>query len=289
MSTNKRRSDRIMLTMRLSIMGTDATGKHFKGEARAITVNRHGARIRTRVPLRTGQNVRLLNMAGESDTEFRVVGPLAPPADLTCDWGVECLNPDYNIWGIKFPPLVEGESAYAKGLLECHMCKTTAFLPLSVVQWEVLETAGILSMPCEVCKAESPWGYAEKKMELDCPASEARMFAEVRAEMESGASQHDERSHRRVALQLPILIRDYYGGSEVLRSENLSKNGLCFLSERNYYVGQGIVVACPFDAAAENIEVPAHVVRTQQLSGTSRKIYGVRYASQESDEAARPQ
>ncbi len=287
MSKTRRRSDRIMLTMRLRILGNDATGKQYKEDARAITVNRHGARIRTLVPLQVGQVVRLINLAGESDAEFRVVGPLAPPTEGGCDWGVECVNLELNIWGIKFPPLVEGETAYAKGLLECRKCHASAFLPLSVVQFEVLETAGILSMPCEGCGSDSPWGYAEKKMELDCTPSEARMFAEAQAQSEGSGPDRDERQHRRVALQLPILIRDYYGGTEVLRSENLSKNGLCFLSDKTYYMGQGIVVACPYQAAGENIEVPARVVRNQQLAGAHRKIYGVRYSPQGPDDAPR--
>src|SRR6266567_588343 len=103
MATPQRRCDRIMLMVRLRIQRADATGNQFEEEARAITVNRHGARIRTRVTLRAGQIVRLTNVAAKRDAEFRVVGPVAPPSDGTGDWGVECLSPDYNIWGIKFP------------------------------------------------------------------------------------------------------------------------------------------------------------------------------------------
>jgi hypothetical protein len=32
-------------------------------------------------------------------------------------------------------------------------------------------------MPCEKCGSDSPWGYAEKKMELDCsPGDEVPEF-----------------------------------------------------------------------------------------------------------------
>jgi PilZ domain len=287
MSITRRRSDRIMLTMRLRILGKDETGKRFKEDARTITVNRHGARIRTHVALRVGQMVRLINLAGGYDAEFRVVGPLAPPSENGCDWGVECTNPEINLWGIKFPPLVEGVAAYAKGLLECRRCHASAFLPLSTVHYEVLETAGILSLPCEACKSESPWGYAEKKMELGVSPGEARLFAEAKALAESSGPAQNERANPRVALQLPVLIRDYYGGTEVLTSENLSKKGFCFLSDKNYFLGQGIVVACPYHAEGENIEVPARVVRIQPLAGTARKIYGVLYGPQGPGDAPR--
>ena len=166
MGEGKRRSDRIMLTIQLRILGNDASGKRFKQAARTFTLNRHGARIRTRVVLQVGQVVRLVNLIGESDAEFRVVGPLAPPSETGGEWGVECTNAEQNIWGIKFPPLPDGESAYAKGLLECRRCHTAAFLRLSTVEIEVLQSAGILSKPCETCACVSPWGYAEKKLEI---------------------------------------------------------------------------------------------------------------------------
>ena len=187
MGQGKRRSDRIMLTIQLRILGNDATGKRFKEAARTFTLNRHGARIRTRVALQVGQVVRLINLVGETDAEFRVVGPLAPPSETGGEWGVECTNPELNIWGIKFPPLPEGESAYAKGLIECRRCHTAAFLRLSAVEVEVLNTAGILSKHCETCGGESPWGYAEKKLELEGSPVEARMFAEAQA----GVQEHD--------------------------------------------------------------------------------------------------
>jgi hypothetical protein len=193
MADGKRRSDRIMLTVRLRIVGNDAAGKRFKVDARAITLNRHGARIRTLATLRAGQVLRLIHLVGNSDGEFRVVGPLAPPSENGGEWGVECLNPDHNIWGIKFPPLPDGTSAYAKGLLECHRCHTAAFLRLSIVEVEVLESAGILVMSCETCGIETPWGYAESKLALDCPPSEARLFAEARAHVERGTPERDGR------------------------------------------------------------------------------------------------
>jgi hypothetical protein len=287
MAEGKRRSDRIMLTVRLRIVGDDDAGKRFKADARAITLNRHGARIRTLAALRAGQALRLIHLVGNSDGEFRVVGPLAPPSEHGGEWGVECLNPDHNIWGIKFPPLPDGTSAYAKGLLECHRCHTDAFLRLSVVQVEVLETAGILIMPCETCGTESPWGYAESKLALDCSPREARLFAEARAHVEGGGSERDGRQHRRVALQLPVLIRDYYGGTEIGHSENVSKGGFCFTSERTYYVGQGIAVACPYHPTGESIEVAARFARAREIRGTPQMIYGVHYEAERSENEQR--
>jgi PilZ domain len=274
----KRRSDRILLTVRLRVLGRDAGGCQFKEDGRTITLNRHGARIRTRSALQVGQKVRIVNQAGHSEADFRVVGPLSPVSENVGEWGVECLQPDRNIWGIQFPLLPNGESAYAKGLLECRRCHSTTFLPLSTVEYEVLESAGILSRACEKCgSSTSPWGFAEKHLELNDHADEDRLFREAQALAQGTCGTKDDRKHRRVAIQLPLLVRDFYGQFEISRTENVSKSGFCFLSEKTYYLGQGLSAACPYNADGENIEVPARLVRAQQLSGTQRNIYGVRY------------
>ena len=247
----KRRSDRIMLTVRLKILGCDAGGTHFKEDGRTITLNRHGARIRTHGTLKVGQIVRIINHAGHSEADFRVIGPLSPLSENEGEWGVECQQSDQNIWGIQFPLLSNGESAYAKGLLECRRCHTTAFLRLSAVEYEVLETAGILSRTCEKCGSNSPWGFAESQMELNAQPGEARLFNEAKALAQGKGTSKDDRVHRRVAIQLPLLIRDFYGEFEISRTENVSKTGFCFLSKKTYYVGQGISAACPYDPAGE--------------------------------------
>ncbi len=75
---------------------------------------------------------------------------------------------------------------------------------------------------------------------------------------------------------MPVRIRDYYGEVEVAQTENISQEGFCFSSSRNYLVGQGIVVICPFDAENEKPEVRARIVRTERPD-RDRYLYGVRY------------
>jgi hypothetical protein len=110
---------------------------------------------------------------------------------------------------------------------------------------------------------------------MEAPAGESAAFEEARAQ--ASASGPDQRRHRRVSLQLPVLVRDYYGGVEITKSENVSKGGFCFCSEKNYLFGQGLLVVCPYDPDASHIETHARVVRREEIEGMSRKIYGVRY------------
>ena len=267
--SERRRSDRVMLTIPLAVRGTDSRGRTFEAEGRSVSLNRHGLLIQMSQALRVGQVVRVSNELGHREADFRVVGPVTPPLEGVGEWALESLEPDTDIWGIKFPPPPEGESEDARGLLECRGCQTVALRRISPMQTEVLATSGLLSMRCDTCGTETPWGYAEKFLAMDAPADEAQMFAEA-----SGA---DRRKHPRVSLQLPILIRDFYGGAEIGRSENISKTGLCFASDVLYHVGQGLRVVCPYEPSSHQIEIPARIVRSTSFKGRHRRLYGVRF------------
>jgi PilZ domain-containing protein len=285
MATEKRRSDRLMLTIPLKVQWTDSTGETFDEEARSISLNRHGARIYISRSLHAGQTLHLTNRITNRKADFRVVGPVAPRTDKGGEWGVEYVDSKDNIWAIQFPPIQAGEASTPKALLECRTCHSVALAPLSLVEVDVLDTAGIISRECQGCGAATPWGYAEKQVAMGAPPGEIAMIEEATAHAEASAQAQaaaDRRRHQRVCLQLPVLVRDYYGGVEVTKSENVSKGGFCFFSEKNYYVGQGLMAVCPYNSASssQNIEVRARIVRRQQLEETQRKLYGVRYNPQ---------
>jgi hypothetical protein len=280
MESDKRRSDRLMLTVPLLVSGVDAQGRQFKDNARTVTLNRHGARIALARVLVSGQTVRLTNLVVHREADFRVVGPLTPHSEKGGEWGVECLDGQKDLWGIQFPPPPAGEQAESAALLECRTCHTVAMMRTSLVDIEVLETAGLLAKPCETCKTITPWGQAEKQVAMNAPPEESVMLAEAGAGSTT-APGINLRRHRRVALQLPVLIRDYSGAFEITKSENVSKGGFCFASEKDFLIGEGVMVACPYSGANhQNLEVSGKIVRRQNIDGSNRKIYGVRYDQQ---------
>lgn len=276
-----------MVTIPLRVIGVDENGVSFDCEAQTIDVSRHGARIRIVRPLNSGQELRVINQMNQREAAFRVAGPLVPltenggefaltgPLSAKLEsrnqWGMECLDLSIDLWGIRFPPAAADQNSDPKALLACRECKLTELVHLTLGAVDVLETAGILSRYCSGCKHDTPWGYAHAEPEGPPP----RQGEAPEADVASSAS--ERRRHRRVVLQLPILIRDYFGGVEITKSENLSKGGICFVSEKIYQLGEGIMVACPYDTASHNIEVPAQIVSCQELEGTQRKIYGIQY------------
>lgn len=278
MGSDKRRSDRLMLTVPLQVRGADPKGAEFKENMRTITLNRHGARIMSPRLLASGQTIHITNLVSHREAKFRVVGPLSPHSEKGGEWGVECIDGQENIWGIKFPPPPPGQDAESAALLECRQCHTVALLRVSLVEFEVLGASGLMTRICESCKENTPWGYAEKQVAMSAPAGESAAAAEgehARGPAQGGA---DLRRHRRVALQLPVLIRDFSGEFEITKSENVSKGGFCFSSEREFHIGEGIMVACPYSGTDQSLEVSAKIVRRQKMEGSNRKIYGVRYS-----------
>jgi len=274
MDKDQRRSPRIMFSIPVSVRGLDQNGKPFETTARTITLNRHGARLQVPRLLKPGQTVRLVNQVNEAEAEFRVVGPTAPPLDHLGEWGVECLHVDKNIWDIDFPPSTEDSDAHV--LLACRNCQALSLQSLSLVEVEVLETAGLLTKPCLRCGASTSWGYSQRAFDVETKTYQAAV-TEATGGFPTLASER-RRSQRKPA-QLPVRIRDYYGDVEVAQTENISQEGFCFTSPRRYLVGQGIVVVCPFDVTAEKPETRARVVRTEPGSDREKYVYGVRYES----------
>lgn len=274
MGNEKRRSQRIMFTVLVSIRGTDPQGQTFEAGGRTITLNRHGARIQASRPLHTGQIIHVVNQNNESGADFRVVGPITAPMEKVGEWGIECIEDRENIWGIHFPPPEEGGDARA--LVECRKCRAAGLLPLSLVEVEVLETAGILSRHCARCGAATSWGYPEKRFELESAVLQTALAGVT----EAIPLTDDRRVYPRNPAQVPARVRDFYGGVELIQTENLSREGFCFISEKNYDVGQGLLVVCPFSPSSENRELRARVIRKHPGGSPDRWLYGVCYVRQ---------
>ncbi|MGH9377784.1 MAG: PilZ domain-containing protein [Terriglobia bacterium] len=285
MTIERRRSDRLTLTLPLLIRGVDENGEEFECEAQTINVNRDGARIRIPRFLRSGQQVKVVNKLSQREAVFRVAGPLAPLTEKGGEFGFMgpialenqqksetgsiSIDSCASLWGIRFPPLVAGQDSVPMALLACRQCKTAEMVHTSMIEIEVLETSGILARQCVKCGSQTPWGYSESEINTADSPGEAPLPA--------GATAAERRRHRRVVLQMPILIRDYFGGVEVTKSENVSKGGVGFASEKVYQIGEGVMIACPYDKASHNIEVPGHIASRREIAGTNCNIYGVRY------------
>ncbi len=281
MTFERRRSNRLMLTIPLRVRGSDENGEAFECDAQTIDISRHGARIRIARTLAGGQQVTLINLANRREAPFRVAGPLAPMtkqggefgvmgplahgAETEDEWGMESLDTNANLWGIRFPPPTQDSEP--KALLACRECGGAELVRLTLVEVDVLETSGIIRHFCPACGHATPWGYAESEIVAEA----------ARQPWGEPPPPIERRRHRRAVLQIPIQVRDYFGGLEIAKSENVSKGGVCFTSEKSYQLGEGIMVACPYDKNSPNLEVPAQIIVRQEVPRSHRRIYRARY------------
>jgi hypothetical protein len=221
---------------------------------------------------------------GCHEAEFRVVEPIASAGEKGGEYGVECLDEKDNLWGIEFP--TSDGAADARVLLECGICHNMALLPLTLSEVEALRSIGMVGMPCQTCVAVSPWRYAELRVPPLRAAAPVRSSAEGRSNWITSVMEPIERGHRRVYMQLPIGIRDARGNAEITRTENISKCGFCFASERKYLSGEIVMAVFPLDPIARKTELPIRIVREQAIEGCDRKFYGATFEAHTSPKPA---
>jgi hypothetical protein len=94
-----RRSSRVLVSLPLAVSGQKSDGTHVSGAAETILVNRHGARIRSSVPLEPSMEVRVALLA---PYKWRV-GQVVWADSREKEYGIELSRPE-NFWGIYFPP-----------------------------------------------------------------------------------------------------------------------------------------------------------------------------------------
>lgn len=94
-----RRSSRVLVSLALAVSGQKSDGSHVSGAAETILVNRHGAKIRSTVPLEPKMEVRVAMLA---PYKWRV-GQVVWADSGEREYGIELYRPE-NFWGIYFPP-----------------------------------------------------------------------------------------------------------------------------------------------------------------------------------------
>jgi hypothetical protein len=258
----------------IRVEGVDRNGEKFAEDAQTIIINREGARIRLKRTLTVNSTLLVTTLLRHRQAKFRVVGPTQPITGEGGEWGIECLEENANVWGIGFPP-AHKEEGMCTALIECRKCHAVKLTHLSMVEHDVLGTSGLLVKECARCGSSTSWSYSEPSTAMprdksDAPASSAETPEAQRVEA-------NRRVHKRVALQLPVRVRSYYGAEEFTRTENVSRGGLCFTSDKVYEVGEFLLITCPYEKTGHNIEVRGRVVRRVEMQGTGRSIYGVAY------------
>lgn len=170
-----RRSERVLLKIPIKVLGVDAEGKPFSEKTFTLVINRHGARIAVRNPLRPNDRITVTNLYNNLTCPFRVVVRTGKSLGEGPEWGVECLEPDANIWGIYFPQkkVAPGEEEPIDALLECSQCSSRELAQLGRAQYQTLTTQASVRRECPKCKTTTAWrfSFVDEAWE-EAPASE---------------------------------------------------------------------------------------------------------------------
>ena len=280
-SAGRRRSDRLWLTIPLRAEGVDSSGELAACEGRAVNLNRLGGRIQVPLELDRSWSISLLSPMARGAAEFRLVEAITHGGDHGYEYGVECLVEENNFWGIEFPSRKD-TAGDANALLDCAICHTKALMPLAISDLERLETDGMTAMYCAKCSAMTHWWFAEMGSPGNREMERARSSVEMKSRLITPVDESRHRGHPRVCMQMPLWIRGHYGDSDEVRTENISKIGLSFSSQKNYLRGEIVTTAFPSSSFSRHTRMPARIVREQILKGSAHKIYGATFESQRS-------
>jgi hypothetical protein len=271
----QRGTERLRLEIPIRVIAFGASGTSFTEDTFTVEVNRAGARIALKHRLAAGDTLRIINLGNLAEADFRVVGPTRLDRAEIAEWGVESVESERNIWGIEFSAPIATGSAKAGALLQCQDCRKEALCVLSLMEVDVLDASGVLERPCDRCGQLSLWAYADvARRPQETPPAPPGVSA---PQAEKWDRKVERRAHKRLALKLPVRVRNLRGDQEIGKTENISKGGLAVILEMKLAVGELVQVVCPYTQGDQNLEQKAEVRRRVELFAGSRWLYGLRY------------
>jgi hypothetical protein len=100
---NRRRSERVMLQMKVTVIAEDVQRKPGREEALTLVVNAHGGLLKMKMDVHVGQPMRLVNPQNNVEQNCRVVRV----DDTSTDFfsvAFEFDHPNPKFWPVVFPP-----------------------------------------------------------------------------------------------------------------------------------------------------------------------------------------
>jgi hypothetical protein len=275
---SKRRTDRVLITLPISVSGTDAAGKPFSEDATTVTVAENGAGIALKTALVPGQQIIIRRQRTPvfRVEECQVVGKVGDQAGLHV-FSVRFQKPAVGFWDIYFPRLPANGDTAGRALLGCRVCGTRKIVHLDPVKLAAYNANRQLSMDCAKCGKATIWLELQpettKQPELG-PENPARLAV-------AGLSlAKNQRKHRRVAAEIPVCIRQAGSDDDVATTVDISHGGLRFTSGRHYHSGSYIQVAVPYSPKALNVFVDARVVHSSKVPSRELYRFGIMYVGE---------
>jgi len=261
--------ERGSLSIPITLLWTAETGRQFTKKAVALAIGRYGAIVAVHHKLASNQPI-TIQCTGKPDVAAQVAGEIREQYEGYV-YGLSFLNPEANPWSGKRPSTAETERPISRQLLECEACQTREVMYLDEIQSQVFKANRSLAVYCKRCSSWTIWKEA-----LFEGAPELIEWEGLHSE--SAPRTHDERKRFRVRFKKfrACIVRPGYL-EEVVRVEDVTRDGFRFVSQKIYEKGAIIQVAIPYTPNAENIFVSAEVIRFRDLPRKYGIEYGVAY------------
>ena len=270
-----RRSERVLLRIPIRVEGKDALGNAFEETTSTLVVNRSGGLIVVSRTLQPGAVIKITNLRNKISCSFQVVMRAAKSLSGTPEWGVKCLEPEAEIWGVHFVTRTEepSQADLIHVLLECQECFSREMAALTVQQYRKLVAQSSLPRPCPKCGATRDWkfGFIEVEREEVLPS-----LPEPTASGLTPPGEAEKRQDKRLAVKLPLGVRLPDGSEETSTTENVSKSGLCFACDLEMQIGDRVYVRVGTNGPGEERDIPARVMWRRPAKDKGRAFYGVK-------------
>jgi hypothetical protein len=285
-----RRSDRISISIPVEIFGADYSGEHFIEQSKTVLVSRHGATVIVSRKLGPDLELIIRRPGTKKEALVRVIGQIGGQPEGYI-YGLALIDQTINLWNIYFPSLAESEKAVGRALLECSHCKSHEVVYMDEVEAEVFEANLCLQRSCATCGNSAIWRPTPHDLPVEVsiplpalaveedlvesePAEPAPVVAPV---PETPERVRSRRSNLRIRSNMPACIRQPGFDEEVVTCDDVSRGGICYKSNKRYFLGSRIEVAIPYAQGTANIFIPARIVYTQELPKEGLFKYGVCY------------
>jgi hypothetical protein len=261
---DKRRTDRVDLTVPVEIIGADSVGLQVFRTGTASVINRNGASVHLDYKLVPDQVVTIRNLANSKECEGRIVG-LVGQEGSHFSYGVALLDPDMNLWDIEFPKLPVDQNPLVRVVLTCKGCNTREVAYLDEIESRVLETTKTIHRHCNSCRTTTTRTQGlPQESDLLLPDDAEAAIGAAPKPAEAFLS---KRKHKRLPTTFFACVRQCGPPGEIVSCEDISRGGVCFRSRNRYEKGTHIEVAVPYsEKGSGNIFVPARIVYVE-LSG----------------------
>lgn len=102
-NSSTRRSQRVFLTLHVSVAGQRDNGQQFSEETATTVVNAHGALIHLQERVFPGQQLKIQNVSTKEECACRVIA-VGDAHSGRIEVGIEFIEPNSCFWRVAFPP-----------------------------------------------------------------------------------------------------------------------------------------------------------------------------------------